>query len=211
MSEPGAGSDVTSMKLLAEKKGDRYILNGSKMWITNGPTADVLVVYAKTDTGAGHRGISTFIVEKGTKGFSVAQKLDKLGMRGSETGELVFEDCEIPAENMMGQAGKGVYVLMKGLDYERLILSAGALGISQAAVDYSLDYMQDREQFGRKLGEMEILQAKMADMYCRLQSSRSYVYQAATMFDAGVKSNVESASVYLHASRTAVKNAEECI
>ena len=129
MSEPGSGSDVTSMKLKAEKKGDRFILNGSKMWITNGPTADVLVVYAKTDMGAGHRGISTFIVEKGMKGFSVAQKLDKLGMRGSETGELVFEDCEVPAENMLGNEGKGVYVLMKGLDYERLILSAGPLGI----------------------------------------------------------------------------------
>jgi isovaleryl-CoA dehydrogenase len=129
MSEPGSGSDVTSMKLKAEKKGDRYILNGSKMWITNGPSADVLVVYAKTDMGAGHRGISTFIVEKGMKGFSVAQKLDKLGMRGSETGELVFEDCEVPAENMLGNEGKGVYVLMKGLDYERLILSAGPLGI----------------------------------------------------------------------------------
>mgnify|MGYP000915443844 FL=1 len=129
MSEPGSGSDVTSMKLKAEKKGDRYILNGSKMWITNGPSADVLVVYAKTDMGAGHRGISTFIVEKGMKGFSGAQKLDKLGMRGSETGELVFEDCEVPAENMLGNEGKGVYVLMKGLDYERLILSAGPLGI----------------------------------------------------------------------------------
>lgn len=130
MSEPGSGSDVTSMKLKAEKKGDRYVLNGSKMWITNGPTADVVVVYAKTDVDAGHRGISTFIVEKGTPGFSVAQKLDKLGMRGSETGELVFEDCEIPAENLLGQEGKGVYVLMKGLDYERVILAAGALGIS---------------------------------------------------------------------------------
>lgn len=130
MSEPGSGSDVTSMKLKAEKKGDRYVLNGSKMWITNGPTADVVVVYAKTDVDAGHRGISTFIVEKGTPGFSIAQKLDKLGMRGSETGELVFEDCEIPAENLLGKEGKGVYVLMKGLDYERVILSAGALGIS---------------------------------------------------------------------------------
>lgn len=157
MSEPGSGSDVTSMKLKAEKKGDKYILNGSKMWITNGPTADVLVVYAKTDMEAGHKGISTFIVEKGTPGFSVAQKLDKLGMRGSETGELVFEDCEIPAENLMGQEGQGVYILMKGLDYERLILSAGALGITQAAMDYSLDYMQEREQFGKKLGEMGIL------------------------------------------------------
>lgn len=135
MSEPGSGSDVTSMKLRADKKEDRYVLNGSKMWITNGPTADVCVVYAKTDTTAGHRGISTFIVEKGTPGFSVAQKLDKLGMRGSETGELVFEDCEIPAENLLGNEGKGVYVLMKGLDYERVILAAGALGITQAAMD----------------------------------------------------------------------------
>jgi len=138
MSEPGSGSDVVSMKLRAEKKGNKYILNGSKMWITNGPTADVLVVYAKTDAKAGHKGISTFIIEKGMKGFSVAQKLDKLGMRGSETGELVFEDCEVPAENLVGGENKGVYVLMKGLDYERLILAAGALGISQAAVDLSL-------------------------------------------------------------------------
>lgn len=148
MSEPSSGSDVTSMKLKAEKKGDRFVVNGSKMWITNGPTADVLVVYAKTDFGAGAKGISAFIVEKGMKGFSVAQKLDKLGMRGSETGELVFEDCEIPAENMLGHLNKGVYVLMKGLDYERLILSAGALGINQASVDLSLQYMQEREQFG---------------------------------------------------------------
>ena len=145
MSEPGSGSDVTSMKLTAKKVGAKYILNGSKMWITNGPTADVLVVYAKTDVGAGHKGISTFIVEKGTPGFSVAQKLDKLGMRGSETGELVFEDCEVPAENMMGTEGQGVYVLMKGLDYERLILAAGALGISQASMDISLDYLTERE------------------------------------------------------------------
>lgn len=153
MSEPGSGSDVTSMKLTADKKGDHYVLNGSKMWITNGPTADVLVVYAKTDTSKGHKGISTFIVEKGMKGFSVAQKLDKLGMRGSETGELVFEDCEIPAENLMGEEGQGVYVLMKGLDYERLILSAGPLGIMQSAVDLSLGYLTEREQFGKKLGE----------------------------------------------------------
>lgn len=145
MSEPGSGSDVTSMKLRADKKGDRYILNGSKMWITNGPTADVLMVYAKTDQSAGHRGISTFIVEKGMKGFSVAQKLDKLGMRGSETGELVFEDCEIPAENLVGKEGDGVYVLMKGLDYERLILAAGPLGIMQSAVDLSLSYLAERE------------------------------------------------------------------
>lgn len=148
MSEPGSGSDVTSMKLTAAKKGNEYVLNGSKMWITNGPTADVVVVYAKTDTTAGHRGISTFIVEKGTPGFSIAQKLDKLGMRGSETGELVFEDCVIPEENLLGSLGRGVYVLMKGLDYERVILSAGALGITQAAMDLSLSYVSEREQFG---------------------------------------------------------------
>lgn len=157
MSEPGSGSDVTSMKLRAEKKGDHYVLNGSKMWITNGPTADVLVVYAKTDMAAGHKGITAFIVEKGMKGFSVAQKLDKLGMRGSETGELVFEDCEVPAENIMGNPGDGVYVLMKGLDYERLILAAGPLGIMQSAVDLSLGYLSEREQFGKKLGEFQIL------------------------------------------------------
>lgn len=157
MSEPGSGSDVTSMKLRAERKGDRFVLNGSKMWITNGPTADVVVVYAKTDADAGHRGISTFIVEKGTPGFSIAQKLDKLGMRGSETGELVFEDCEIPAENLLGQEGKGVYVLMKGLDYERVILAAGALGISQAAMDMTLGYVGEREQFGTKLGEFQLI------------------------------------------------------
>jgi isovaleryl-CoA dehydrogenase len=145
MSEPGSGSDVTSMRLSATKKGDHYVLNGSKLWITNGPTADVLVVYAKTDAAAGHRGISAFIVEKGMKGFSVAQKLDKLGMRGSETGELVFEDCEIPAENLLGEEGSGVYVLMKGLDYERLILSAGPVGIMQASLDLSLGYVTERE------------------------------------------------------------------
>jgi len=211
MSEPGSGSDVTSMKLRADLKGDKYVLNGSKMWITNGPTADVLVVYAKTDVDAGHRGISAFIIEKGMKGFSIAQKLDKLGMRGSETGELVFEDCEVPKENLLGNTGSGVYVLMKGLDYERLILAAGALGISQASVDVSLDYLCEREQFGKKLGEFQILQAKMADMYARLQSSRAMVYQSATMFDAGVKSNVDSASVFLHASRSAVRCSEEAV
>ena len=165
MSEPGSGSDVVSMQLKAEKKGDKYVLNGSKMWITNGPSADVCVVYAKTDLNAGHKGISTFIVEKGTPGFSVAQKLDKLGMRGSETGELVFEDCAITEENLMGSEGQGVYILMKGLDYERLILGAGALGIAQAAMDESLTYATERKQFDKKLIEMQIIQAKLADMY----------------------------------------------
>merc|ERR1719162_789012 len=204
MSEPGSGSDVTSMKLKADKKGDHYVLNGSKMWITNGPTADVLVVYAKTDTNAGHKGISTFIVEKGTPGFSVAQKLDKLGMRGSETGELVFEDCEIPAENLMGKEGQGVYILMKGLDYERLILSAGALGIAQAAMDEALLYCSDRKQFDQKLINMQIIQAKLADMYTSVQASRAILYQGATMFDAGIKSNMDSSAIYLHNSRAAV-------
>jgi len=153
MSEPNSGSDVTSMQLKAEKKGDKYILNGSKMWITNGPTADVIWVYAKTDMNAGHKGISTFIIEKGMPGFSIAQKLDKLGMRGSETGELVFEDCEVPAENLVSTEGKGVYILMTGLDSERLILSAGALGIHQAAMDTTLDYVNDRKQFDKKLIE----------------------------------------------------------
>jgi isovaleryl-CoA dehydrogenase len=211
MSEPGSGSDVTSMRLKAERKGDHFVLNGSKMWITNGPTADVLVVYAKTDASAGHRGISAFIVEKGMKGFSVAQKLDKLGMRGSETGELVFEDCEVPVENLLGQEGSGVYVLMKGLDYERLILSAGPVGIMQSAVDLSLGYMTTREQFGKKLGEFQIMQAKIADMYTKLQSSRAYLYQSAEMFDAGVNSNVDSAAIFLHTSRYGVQCAEECI
>jgi isovaleryl-CoA dehydrogenase len=153
MSEPNSGSDVTSMQLKAVKKGDKYILNGSKMWITNGPSADVIWVYAKTDMNAGHKGISTFIVEKGFKGFSVAQKLDKFGVRGSETGELVFEDCEVPAENLVTHEGNGVYILMRGLDSERLILSAGALGINQAAVDESLLYTSDRKQFNKKLIE----------------------------------------------------------
>ena len=157
MSEPNSGSDVVSMQMKAEKKGDKYVLNGSKMWITNGPSADVVIVYAKTDINAGHKGISTFIVEKGTPGFSVAQKLDKLGMRGSETGELVFEDCAIPAENLMGGEGQGVYILMKGLDYERLILGAGALGIAQAALDESLLYTSERKQFNQKLINMQII------------------------------------------------------
>jgi len=157
MSEPNSGSDVTSMKLRAEKNGDRYILNGSKMWITNGPSADTLVVYAKTNPELGHKGITAFIIEKGYKGFSIAQKLDKLGMRGSETGELVFEDCEVPAENVMGEVNKGVYVLMKGLDYERLLLSAGPVGIMQNAFDITLAYVNDRKQFDQKIGEFQIV------------------------------------------------------
>ena len=160
----------------AERKGDQYILNGSKMWITNGPSADVVVVYAKTDPNAGSKSISTFIVEKGTPGFSVAQKLDKLGMRGSETGELVFEDCAIPAENLVGNEGEGVYILMKGLDYERLILGAGALGIAQAAMDDALIYTSDRKQFKSPLIDFQLIQAKLADMYTSVQASRSILY-----------------------------------
>ena len=157
MSEPNAGSDVTSMKLRAEKKGDRYVLNGNKMWITNGPIADVIVVYAKTNPEKGHKGITTFIVEKNFKGFSIAQKLDKMGMRGSETGELVFEDCEVPAENVIGKEGSGVYVLMKGLDYERLLLSAGPVGIMQDALDITMAYVNDRKQFDQKIGDFQIV------------------------------------------------------
>lgn len=176
MSEPNSGSDVTSMQLKAVKKGDHYVLNGSKMWITNGPTANVLMVYAKTDMAAGHKGISTFIIEKGFPGFSVAQKLDKLGLRGSETGELVFEDCIVPAENLVAKEGSGVYTLMKGLDYERLILAAGALGIHQRAMDETLYYTGERKQFDETLISMPIIQAKIADMYTSLQASRSMVY-----------------------------------
>lgn len=211
MSEPNSGSDVTSMKLHAEKKGDRYILNGSKMWITNGPCADTVVVYAKTAPELKHKGITAFIVETKTKGFSVAQKLDKLGMRGSETGELVFEDCEVPAENILGELNRGVYVLMKGLDYERLLLSAGPVGIMQAAFDLSLQYVNERKQFGKNIGEFQIVQAKIADMYTKLQAARSYLYHAAAMFDTGVKSNKDSAAVFLNNSRLGVEVTLDCI
>ena len=176
MSETGAGSDVVSMKLRADKKGDHYILNGSKMWITNGPDADVLVVYAKTDSAAGSQGITAFLIEKGFKGFSVAQKLDKLGMRGSHTGELVFQDCEVPAENVMGEVGQGVKVLMSGLDFERAVLSGGSLGIMQACMDVVLPYVHERKQFNQAIGEFQLMQAKLADMYTMMMACRSYVY-----------------------------------
>ncbi len=176
MSEPGAGSDVVSMRLRAEKKGNRYVLNGSKMWITNGPDADTLVVYAKTDPQAHQRGITAFLVEKGFKGFSVAQKLDKLGMRGSHTGELVFDDCEVPEENILGQLNGGVKVLMSGLDYERAVLSGGPLGIMQAVMDVAVPYVHDRKQFGQAIGEFQLIQGKMADMYTTLQASRAFCY-----------------------------------
>ncbi|EJL86442.1 acyl-CoA dehydrogenase [Herbaspirillum sp. CF444] len=179
MSEPNAGSDVVSMKLRADKKGDRYVLNGSKMWITNGPDADVLVVYAKTDLEAGARGMTAFLVEKGFKGFSIAQKLDKLGMRGSHTGELVFQDCEVPAENVLGGiegVGRGVNVLMSGLDYERTVLSGGPLGIMQACMDVVVPYVHDRKQFGQAIGEFQLMQGKIADMYSTMMACKAYVY-----------------------------------
>lgn len=183
MSESGAGSDVVSMSLRAEKKGDRYILNGSKMWITNGPDADTLVVYAKTDPEAQQRGITAFIVEKGFKGFSVAQKLDKLGMRGSHTGELVFQDCEVPEENILGALNGGVRVLMSGLDYERAVLAAGPLGIMQAAMDLVVPYVHDRKQFGQPIGQFQLIQAKLADMYTALQASRAFCYAVGKNLD----------------------------
>ncbi|HEX7747937.1 MAG TPA: isovaleryl-CoA dehydrogenase [Bordetella sp.] len=183
MSEPGAGSDVVSMKLRAEKKGDRYVLNGSKMWITNGPDADTLVVYAKTDPQAHQRGITAFLVEKGFKGFSIAQKLDKLGMRGSHTGELVFQDCEVPEENVLGQLNGGARVLMSGLDYERAVLSGGPLGIMQAVMDVSVPYIHDRKQFGQAIGEFQLMQGKIADMYTVLQASRAFAYMVGKNLD----------------------------
>ncbi|SAH85549.1 isovaleryl-CoA dehydrogenase [Bordetella ansorpii] len=183
MSEPGAGSDVVSMRLRAEKKGDRYVLNGTKMWITNGPDADTLVVYAKTDPEAHQRGITAFLVEKGFKGFSVAQKLDKLGMRGSHTGELVFQDCEVPAENVLGEVNGGVKVLMSGLDYERAVLSGGPLGIMQAVMDVAVPYIHDRKQFGQAIGQFQLIQGKIADMYAVLQASRAFCYAVGKNMD----------------------------
>lgn len=184
MSESGAGSDVVSMSLRADRKGDRYVLNGSKMWITNGPDADTLVVYAKTDPAARQRGITAFIVEKGFKGFSVAQKLDKLGMRGSHTGELVFQDCEVPAENILGELNGGTGVLMSGLDYERAVLAGGPLGIMQAVMDVTVPYIHDRKQFGQPIGEFQLIQAKMADLYTTLQASRAFGYSVGRHLDA---------------------------
>jgi isovaleryl-CoA dehydrogenase len=183
MSESGAGSDVVGMSLRADKKGDRYVLNGTKMWITNGPDADTLVVYAKTDPAARQRGITAFIVEKGFKGFSVAQKLDKLGMRGSHTGELVFKDCEVPQENILGQLNGGVKVLMSGLDYERAVLAGGPLGIMQAVVDVVIPYIHDRKQFGQSIGEFQLIQGKVADLYTTLQASRAFCYAVGKNLD----------------------------
>jgi isovaleryl-CoA dehydrogenase len=213
MSEPGAGSDVVgSMKCKAEKRGDHWIANGNKMWITNGPDADVVLVYMRTaDRTAGSRCITAFIVEKGTKGFSTAQKLDKLGMRGSNTCELVFEDCEIPDENRVGEVNEGVRVLMSGLDTERLVLSGGPIGLMQSAIDVTLPYVRERKQFNAPIGTFEIMQAKIADMYTALQSARAYAYMIAQQFDAGVKSRIDPASCLLLSSRNAVEVALEAI
>jgi isovaleryl-CoA dehydrogenase len=203
MSEPGAGSDVVSMKLRAEKKGERYVLNGSKFWITNGPCADVLVVYAKTDPAAGARGITAFLIERGWKGFSTAQKLDKLGMRGSDTGELVFEDCEVPADNVLGEVGKGVNVLMSGLDYERAVLAAGPLGIMQAAMDVVIPYVHQRRQFGEPIGTFQLVQGKLADMYTTMNACRAYVYAVARACDRGETARKDAAGAILYAAEKA--------
>ena len=203
MSEPEAGSDVVSMRLKAERRGDRYLLNGSKMWITNGPGGDLLVVYAKTDPAAGPRGITAFLVETSFKGFSVAQKLDKLGMRGSPTGELVFQDCEIPAENVLGEVGRGVNVLMSGLDYERVVLAAGPIGIAQAALDIALPYVRERRQFGAPIGSFQLVQGKIADMYVRLNAARAYVYAVAKACDRGETTRRDAAGAILYAAETA--------
>jgi len=211
MSEPGAGSDVVSMRLRADKKGHRYVLNGTKMWITNGPDADVLVVYAKTEPDAGPRGITAFLVEKGFKGFSVAQKLDKLGMRGSHTGELVFEDCEIPEENVLGQLNGGVRVLMSGLDYERAVLAAGPLGIMQACLDVVVPYIHERKQFGQSIGEFQLIQGKVADMYVALNSCRAYVYAVGRAADAKRITRKDAAGAILLAAEKATQLALDAI
>ena len=211
MSEPGAGSDVVSMKLKAEKKGDRYVLNGSKFWITNGPDADTLVVYAKTDPAAGPRGITAFLIEKGFKGFSCAQKLDKLGMRGSNTGELVFQDCEVPEENVLGAVGKGVNVLMSGLDYERAVLAAGPTGIMQAALDVVVPYVHERKQFGQSIGEFQLVQGKLADMYTTTNACKAYVYAVARACDAGRTSRKDAAGAILYAAEKATQVALDAI
>ncbi|WP_424138012.1 isovaleryl-CoA dehydrogenase [Roseomonas chloroacetimidivorans] len=211
MSESGAGSDVVSMRTRAERKGDRYILNGRKMWITNGPDADVLVVYAKTDPAAGPRGITAFLIEKGFKGFSTAQKLDKLGMRGSNTCELIFDDCEVPTENVLGAEGRGVNVLMSGLDYERVVLAAGPLGIMQACLDVVLPYIHDRKQFGQPIGEFQLMQGKIADMYTVMNAAKSYVYTVARACDRGQTTRKDAAGAILYAAEKATWMALEAI
>jgi len=211
MSEPNAGSDVVSMKLTAVKKGDKYVLNGSKMWITNGPSADTLIIYAKTSADKGSKGISAFIVEKSFKGFSVAQKLDKLGMRGSETGELVFQDCEVPEENLMGPLDGGVQILMSGLDYERSVLAAGSTGIAQACLDVVLPYIRDRKQFGKSIGEFQLIQGKVADMYVKMNAAKAYVYAVAKACDAGRTARKDAAGAILFAAETATQLALDAI
>jgi len=211
MSEPGAGSDVVSMKLRAEKRGDRYVLNGTKLWITNAHYAETLVVYAKTEPDAGPKGITAFIVEKGFKGFRPAQKLDKLGMRGSPTSELVFEDCEVPAENVLGQVNGGVRVLMSGLDYERAVLAAGPIGILQACLDLVVPYIHDRKQFGQSIGEFQFIQGKVADMYTALNATRAYVYAVARACDRGKSSRKDAAGAILFAAEAATKAALDAI
>ena len=211
MSEPGAGSDVISMKTRAEKRGDRYVLNGNKMWITNGPIAETLVVYAKTDPEAGPRGVTAFLVEKGMKGFSTHQKLDKLGMRGSDTCELVFQDCEVPEENVLGAVGRGAAVLMSGLDYERAVLAAGPLGIMQAALDIVMPYVHERRQFGQAIGEFQLVQGKVADMYVAMNSCRAYVYSVAKACDRGRTTREDAAGAILLAAEKATQVALDAI
>ena len=217
MSEPNAGSDVVSMKLRADKKGDRFVLNGNKMWITNGPDANVLVVYAKTDLNAGPRGMTAFLIEKGFTGFSTAQKLDKLGMRGSNTCELVFEDCEVPEENVLGQVGKGVNVLMSGLDFERAVLSGGPLGIMQACMDVVVPYLHDRKQFGQSIGEFQLMQGKLADMYSTMNACKAYVYAVGRACDAAKTSDAvralrkDAAGAILYSAEKATWMAGEAV
>ncbi len=211
MSEPNAGSDVVSMKLRADKRGDRYLLNGNKMWITNGPDADVLVVYAKTDKDAGPKGITAFIVEKGFKGFSTAQKLDKLGMRGSNTCELVFRDCEIPEQNVLGEVNKGVHVLMSGLDYERAVLAGGPLGLMQACMDVVIPYVHDRVQFGQPIGEFQLMQGKLADMYTTMNACKAYVYAVGRACDRGETTRKDAAGAVLYAAEKSTWMAGEAI
>lgn len=211
MSEPSAGSDVVSMQLKAEDKGDHFALNGNKMWITNGPDADVLVVYAKTDPSAGKRGISCFLIEKSFPGFKTAQKLDKLGMRGSSTCELVFDNCIVPKQNLMGNLGDGVKILMSGLDYERVVLSAGPLGIMQAALDIALPYVHERKQFGQAIGEFQLVQGKLADMYTNLNASRAYVYAVAAACDRGETTRKDSAGAILYAAEKATQVALDAL
>lgn len=211
MSEPGAGSDVISMTTRAERKGDRFVINGAKMWITNGPVADALIIYAKTDPAAGPRGISAFLIERGMKGFSHGAKLDKLGMRGSDTSELIFEDCEVPEENLVGEIGRGVAVLMSGLDYERAVLAAGPIGIMQAAMDAVLPYVHERKQFGQPIGAFQLVQSKLADMYVVLSAARAYVYAVAKACDRGETRREDAAGAILYAAERATQVALDAI